>query len=206
MSTLGFYIEVVRALEEIEAPYMIVGAFAASAYGLTRSTHDIDILVDLRWQDCDALAARFPPPRYYTDPEQMRNSMQLGMMFNIIDTALGIKADLIPITREPEYRAAFAHRHRCTLVDASGAQFEAWCARPEDIITGKLMAWQESHSARHPSDIRTVLVFILSGLASEPLNIDFVTQRALRIGPEAAALWQQLLDQARADIANRSSG
>jgi hypothetical protein len=201
MSTLGFYVEVVRALEGIEASYMIVGAFAASAYGLTRSTHDIDILVDLRWQDCDALAARFPSPRYYADPEQMRSSMQLGMMFNVIDTALGIKADLVPITREPEYRTAFAHRRRCALVDASGAQFEAWCARPEDIIAGKLMAWQEGRSAKHPSDIRTVLVFILSGLADEHLDIDYVTQRALRIGPEAAALWQQLLDQARADIA-----
>jgi hypothetical protein len=205
MSTLGFYIEVMRALEEIEAPYMIVGAFAASAYGLTRSTHDIDILVDLHWRDCDALAAGFPPPRYYADPEQMRNSMQSGMMFNIIDTALGIKADLVPITREAEYRAAFARRRRCTLVDTSGAQFEAWCARPEDIIAGKLMAWQEGRSAKHPSDIRTVLVFILSGLAGEPLNTDYVTQRALRIGPEAAALWQQLLEQARADIATRPS-
>lgn len=203
MSTLGFYIEVVRALEEIKAPYMIVGAFAASAYGLTRSTHDIDILVDLRWQDCSALAARFLPPRYYADPEQMHNSMQLGMMFNIIDTTLGIKADLVPITREPEYRAAFAHRRRCTLVDSSGAQFEAWCARPEDIIVGKLMAWQEGRSAKHPSDIRTVLVFMLSGLAGEPLDIGYITRRALRIGPEAAALWQQLLDRARADIATR---
>jgi hypothetical protein len=146
MSTLGFYVEVVRALEEIEAPYMIVGAFAASAYGLTRSTHDIDILVDLRWQDCDALAARFPPPRYYADPEQMRNSMQSGIIFNIIDTA------------------------------------------------------------QHPSDIRTVLVFMLSGLAGEPLDIDYVTQRAVRIGPEATALWQQLLDQARADMDTRPSG
>jgi hypothetical protein len=203
MNTLSFYIEVVCALEEIEAPYMIVGAFAASAYGLTRSTHDIDILVDLRWRDCDALAARFPPPRYYADPEQMRNSMQLGMMFNIIDTALGIKADLVPITREPEYRAAFTHRRRCTLVDASGAQFEAWCARPEDVIVGKLMAWQEGRSAKHPSDIRTVLVFMLSGLAGEPFDVDYVTRRVLRIGPETAALWQQLLDQARADIATR---
>lgn len=122
---------------------------------------------------------------------------------NIIDTTLGIKADLVPITCEPKYRAAFARRRRCTLVDSSGAQFEAWCARPEDIIVGKLMAWQEGRSAKHPSDIRAVLVFMLSGLAGEPLDIGYIAQRALRIGPEAAALWQQLLDQARADIATR---
>ena len=67
MSTLGFYIEVVRALEEIEAPYMIVGAFAASAYGLTRSTHDIDILwwtsagrTAMRWQHASRRRATTP--------------------------------------------------------------------------------------------------------------------------------------------------
>jgi hypothetical protein len=29
MSTLGFYVEIVRALEGVEASYVIVGAFAA---------------------------------------------------------------------------------------------------------------------------------------------------------------------------------
>ena len=48
MSALKFYAQVVRALDEIEAPYMLVGAFAGLAFGMTRSTFDIDILVDLR--------------------------------------------------------------------------------------------------------------------------------------------------------------
>jgi len=47
MSILGFYLDIVRALEEIEARYMIVGAFAATAFGLRRATFDVDILVDL---------------------------------------------------------------------------------------------------------------------------------------------------------------
>ena len=38
MSALSFYIAVIRALEEIEAPYMIVGAFAGLAFGVTRVT------------------------------------------------------------------------------------------------------------------------------------------------------------------------
>lgn len=47
MSVLGFYLDIVRALEEIKAPYMIVGAFAATAFGLRRATFDVDIIVDL---------------------------------------------------------------------------------------------------------------------------------------------------------------
>jgi hypothetical protein len=38
VSALAFYIEVVRALEEVGAPYMIVGAFAGLAFGVNRAT------------------------------------------------------------------------------------------------------------------------------------------------------------------------
>ena len=75
MSALKFYARVVRVLDEIEAPYMLVGAFAGLAFGITRSTFDMDILVDLREEDIQALANRFPLPRYYADPEMMRDSM-----------------------------------------------------------------------------------------------------------------------------------
>ena len=77
MSALKFYAQVVRALDEVRAPYMLVGAFAGLAFGITRSTFDIDILVDLRESDFQALADRFPPPRYYADPEMIWKSFQL---------------------------------------------------------------------------------------------------------------------------------
>ncbi|HEY64333.1 MAG TPA: hypothetical protein G4O02_07140 [Caldilineae bacterium] len=69
----------------------------------------IDILVDLQEPHFDALARRFPPPRYYADPEQMRHSTRLGMLFNIIDTSQGVKADLAPLTGEPAYEERHKH-------------------------------------------------------------------------------------------------
>ena len=53
MTAISFYLQVIRALEEIQAPYMIVGAFGGLAYGITRASFDVDILVDLREQDFD---------------------------------------------------------------------------------------------------------------------------------------------------------
>ena len=44
----SFYFDVLQTLEEIGAPYMIIGGFAAAAYGSTRVTYDIDIVVDLK--------------------------------------------------------------------------------------------------------------------------------------------------------------
>lgn len=203
MSTLGFYLDVVRALDEIGAPYMIVGAFAATAFGLRRATFDVDIIVDLHEPHFDALARRFPPPRYYADPEQMRSSTQMGIMFNVIDTTLGAKADLVPLTREPGYRRGFARRIRQTFADEDGTEFEAWCARPEDIIIGKLMAWQEGRSDKHPSDIREMLVFAMSDLSDEPLDIGYINLWAVRLGTDAAQLWGELRQQAAADIRRR---
>ncbi|MDY7080503.1 MAG: hypothetical protein SXV54_26790 [Chloroflexota bacterium] len=102
-------------------------------------------------------------------------------MFNIIDTTLGVKADLVPLTQEPAYRRAFVRRARRTFADEDGTEFEAWCARPEDIITGKLMAWQEGRSDKHPGDMREMLVFVLSGLSDESLDIGYINLWAARL-------------------------
>jgi hypothetical protein len=199
MSLITFYIEVVRALDEIGAPYMIVGAFAGSVYGLTRSTYDVDIMVDLEEAHFHALAARFPSPRFYADPDQMRDSTRMGIMFNLIDSSRGAKADLVPLSREPEYRYAFSRRIRRTFQDENGVPFEAWCARIEDVIVGKLKAWSEGRSQKHPNDIYSMLVFTFAGFGDVPLDLNYVTTRAARYGEETANLWGGLIERARRD-------
>ena len=200
MSRLTFYLKVVKALEEIEADYMIVGAFAGLAFGISRTTFDVDILVALGEEDMEALATRFPLPRYYADPEMMRQSTHLGIMFNLIDTQEGLKADLVPLTREPGYRGAFARRVRQIFEDETGQTFEAWCAHPTDIIIGKLKAWHEGRSAKHPSDIYSMLIFSLSGLNDKPLDLELITKEATRLGQETLTLWRELLARAKEDV------
>jgi len=203
MSSVSFYVEIVHALDDIGAPYMIVGAFGGYAFGISRTTFDIDILVDLRSQDFDALADRFPLPRYYADPEMMRSSTRMGIMFNIIDTGEGIKADLVPLRREPEYRLAFERRIRREFIDPTGATFEAWVAQPGDIIVGKLRAWKEGQSAKHPADINSMLVFDLSGFSDMQIDFDMVAKEAARIGLDVLDLWNQLILSAKIEVEKR---
>ncbi|MGC9348409.1 MAG: hypothetical protein ACP5JG_09755 [Anaerolineae bacterium] len=200
MSALSFYHKVIMALEQIEARYMIVGAFAGLAFGVTRATFDVDILVDLREDDFEALAARFPPPRYYADPEMMRNSTRMGIMFNLIDVDAGVKADLVPLTREPDYRTAFSRRIRRTFQDETGRTFTAWYAQPTDIIIGKLMAWNEGRSAKHPADIYAMLIFAISDLSDVGLDIQAITVAATRLGPDVVELWRSLRERAEEDV------
>jgi hypothetical protein len=146
---LSLFVDILHALEEIGAPYAIIGAFAGTVYGINRTTYDIDIVVDLSDEHVQRLVARYPPPRYYADPEQMHNSLRQGIMFNIIDSTRGEKADLMPVIRRPEYRHVLANRVRQPVVAPGAEPFDAWCARSEDVIIGKLKAWAEGGHRRH---------------------------------------------------------
>ncbi|MCC6500944.1 MAG: hypothetical protein IT313_11825 [Anaerolineales bacterium] len=200
MDMLDLYIRVVKALDEIGAPYMIVGAFGGTIYGITRATHDIDIIVDLQEKDFEALSQKFPLPRYYADPEMIKNSVEMGIMFNIIDSSEGIKADLVPLKREPDYQLAFDRRVRETFTDQNDVPFEAWVAQPTDIIIGKLEAWNEGRSNKHPDDIFAVLFFCLRGFSNYQVDIEEVAEQAARIGPETLDMWLKTLAKARNEI------
>jgi hypothetical protein len=181
---------------------MVIGGFAATLYGITRTTYDIDIVVDLKEQHIQGLAAAYPSPRYYADPEQMRSSIRMGIPFNIIDGKRGEKADLSPLTRDSRYRHAFGRRIRQPIEWQGLEPFEAWCARPDDVIFGKLLAWDEGHSHKHESDIYDMLVF--QYLAADPSLLSsfdeaYLDAQAAALGPDVAEFWQSVKAVAHAE-------
>jgi hypothetical protein len=197
---LSLFLDILHTLEEIGVPYMIIGAFAAAVYGVTRATYDIDIVVQLEEDHITALAAAYAPPRYYADSVQMRESIRLGITFNITDTDRGERADLLPLTMASRYRQAFERRVRQRIELPDVESMEIWCARPEDVIAGKLMAWAEGRSRRHETDIYEMMVFHYLGLDPE-LNAGFdetlVETQARALGAEVLELWQLIKEAAR---------
>jgi hypothetical protein len=208
-SDLSLFIDILRTLEAIDAPYVIIGAFAAAVYGITRATFDIDFIVNLSERHIQALAAHYPPPRYYADPDQMRGSIRLGMMFNIIDSSRGEKADLVPATMHPRYPQVLANRVRQQVKAPGEEPFEAWCACPEDVIIGKLMAWTEGRSRKHETDIYEMLVFHYLGLdPTISFNEHIVNMEAEALGQITADFWEAVKKAARqeADRLTSTSG
>jgi len=62
------------------------------------------------------------------------------------------------------YRQAFQRRVR-QIVKVPGIEpFKVWCARPEDVIVGKLMAWDKGRSRKHETDIYEMMVFHYLGV------------------------------------------
>ncbi len=199
---LSLFLDILQTLEKINAPYMVIGAFAGTVYGITRVTYDIDIIVDLSEENIDALYSAYPLPRYYADPVMIRNSIEMGIMFNIIDTERGEKADLVPLSGTLDYRPAFARRVR-QLVEIPGAEpFEIWCARPEDIIHGKLLAWKEGRSRKHETDIFEMMAFhYLNESGDSRLEKD-VDKMAENLGEETNQFWQKIKTDAKRDSGN----
>ena len=95
------------------------------------------------------------------------------------------------------------------LADIPGAEaFEVWCARPEDVIVGKLMAWEEGGSRKHETDIYEMMVFHYLSLGehqSASFEEDYITQQAARLGEPTLRLWQTIQESAQAE-ARRASG
>ena len=192
---LSLFLDILQTLERIGAPYMVIGAFAGTVYGITRVTYDIDMIVDLKEEHIAALVAAYPLPRYYADPEMIRSSIALGIMFNIIDSSRGEKADLTPLTMDSGYLLAFKRRVRQSVEIPGAEPFDIWCARAEDVIVGKLMAWAEGRSHKHETDIYEILVFHYLGL-DPALSADFdeayIDQQATRLGEDTLQLWQSI--------------
>lgn len=200
---LKFYLDVVQTLERLGIEYVIIGAFAGASYGVVRTTFDIDIVVHLKEDQMDMLAAAYPSPRYYADPEQMRSALFWGTMFNIIDSTVGRKVDLVPLTMKPGYDFALAGRIRRNISTSDGLTFSAWFARPEDVIVGKLMAWAEGGSAKHETDIRDMLVAVRLGEDPEitaMFDFAYVDAWAHSLGENVEQFWQHLKSITQADV------
>lgn len=193
--TFQLYFDVLQTLERIGASYVIIGAFAGTFYGVTRVTLDVDIVVDLNETHIQAIAATYPPPRFYADSDQMRDSIRLGILFNIIDTSEARKVDLIPLTMKPGYDFALRNRLRREIATKDRLRFEAWFARPEDVIVGKLMAWNEGRSFKHEADIRDILTAIKLGddpELSALFDSAYITHWASQLGNDVEQFWQNL--------------
>ncbi len=63
---------VMQILGQLGIESMLVGSHASSFYGEARSTHDIDMVIDLDPDKIDSLVSSFDPQRYYLSQQALR--------------------------------------------------------------------------------------------------------------------------------------
>ncbi|MHB1157090.1 MAG: nucleotidyltransferase family protein [Phycisphaerales bacterium] len=144
--------DVAAILEKLKIEYYVTGSVASVEFGTPRTTADIDIVIQLRPEKVDALAAALDPERFFFDAQSMRDAVKHRSMFNIIDKQSIFKIDfIIPSTSYGAH--CFSRAVRRTTVNNVTAMF----ASPEDVILNKLLFFHLSKSEKHLIDIGEML-------------------------------------------------
>ena len=105
----------VGALETAGVPYMLTGSTVSSLQGQPRSTHDIDVIVEMSAAAAKRLTAMFPEPQFYLTDIAIREALAHRSMFSILDTTTGDKIDLWMLTDEPFNQSRFSRRQSINL-------------------------------------------------------------------------------------------
>jgi len=129
-------------------------------------TRDIDIVISVREDQALALCREFPPAEFYLSEEAVLAAVRQRGQFNVIHPESGNKVDFVIARDDPWGREQLSNRRRVSLPDGS-----TWyAARPEDIVIGKLIYFQEGGSDRHLRDIASM--FRVSGTRIDRGYID----------------------------------
>lgn len=164
---------VARVCAKLKLEYCVTGSMASSYYGEYRSTHDVDVVIDLAPWHASAFCDEFPESDWYVSRESALKAAQNSGMFNIIHPESGLKIDIMVCKDTPfdESRLSRARRVR----PEGGA--EIMMAAPEDVILKKLDFYREGGSDKHLRDIASM--FRVSGPS---IDAGYIELWAARIG------------------------
>lgn len=125
-------LDALARLDRAGVTYMVTGSIASNFWGVPRTTHGLDFVVQLPPSHVPALVEAFRED-YYIDEQAVRAAYQPPHQFNAIDTRSSLKIDFWLLRPIPFGREMFRRR---TLQPMFGR--EAWLATPEDVILHKL--------------------------------------------------------------------
>lgn len=112
---------------------MLTGSFASSFLGRPRSTHDIDLVVDLPRRAAPLTLLEFREPDFYLSDIAVQEAIATEGMFNLIQIGTADKVDFWILKDNPLDQLAFSRRFRAEF---RGDHY--WFPRPEELILLKL--------------------------------------------------------------------
>lgn len=148
---------VADVFEQLGVKYYIGGSVASSAYGIARSTLDVDMVSNLDAQQVPELI-KILSASYYIDESMVRDAIVERSSFNIIHLATMLKVDIF-IVKQGQFDNNALDRRRKDTLDEDAPTIQFYLASPEDLILNKLNWYQlgGSVSERQWSDIQGVL-------------------------------------------------
>lgn len=134
MSSLEPLAAIVDALEALQLPYMLVGAFSCNAYAVPRATKDADFVVAMSSDDLFRIVDRLGTD--YRLDRQMRFETITHSIRNVVTyLPTGFDIELFRLSTDPHHQERFRRRVRKPIGEIGR---EAWIPTPEDVIVQKL--------------------------------------------------------------------
>ncbi len=152
MTEQELLLDCVRRLNASGVQYMLTGSMASNAWGIPRTTHDLDFVIQLPPSQIPALVKAFAGPDYFLDEASVRTAYQPPHQFNVIHVPSALKADFWLLRPVPFEREMFGRR----LKDAWFGE-PLWLATAEDVILHKLYWNRITPSDRQLGDVAGVM-------------------------------------------------
>lgn len=128
-------LDVIKALEQLNIPYLIGGSLASTLHGFSRTTLDSDLVADIRPEHVPILVQQLDD-RYYISDSAIYDAIRHRSSFNLIHLATIFKVDIfLPKARQFDRDQM---RQRRQYVVATDPERTAYVASPEDTILAKL--------------------------------------------------------------------
>lgn len=140
------------ALDRAGIDYMLTGAFASSYYGASRSTQDIDFVIESSPEQLRAFVESLSEGTYYVEMDAAMQALRSRSLFNVIDLLSGWKTDLIIRKARPFSEEEFRRRRR---VEVNGVRL--FITSAEDIILAKMEWAKMSGSNRQLEDVASIV-------------------------------------------------
>lgn len=175
----GVLRDVVDALDALSIRYAIGGSVASSLYGEPRSTHDIDILLQLGAGDVDTLVARLESD-YVVFPDAVRSAVVHSSSFQALHKRYFFKVDLFVAGTGILDREQLEHRRFQQLPNVREEPIAV--TAPENIVLRKLDWFRlgDEVSDRQWRDILGVL-----RIRGPDLDLDYMRDVSRRAGLHA---------------------
>lgn len=140
-----------RRLNRTGVTYYLTGSMASNYWGIPRTTHDLDFVVQLPVSAVPRIVQEFSGD-FYIDETAVRAAYQLPHQFNAIDTRSALKVDFWLPKPAPFDKEMLRRRLHVTLFGEP-----AWISTAEDIILHKLVWNRISPSDRQLGDAAGVV-------------------------------------------------
>ena len=170
MNERELLVDCLRRLNRTGITYYLTGSMASNYWGIPRTTHDLDFVVQMPMSSVPLIVQAFSGD-FYIEETAVRAVYEPPHQFNAVDTRSALKVDFWLARPDPFDQEMLRRRERVTLFGEA-----AWISTAEDVILHKLLWNRISPSDRQLGDAAGIVA-----VQAEALDKNYLRQWAAQL-------------------------